>query len=72
MGWTRFEQEGEHVGHASYTIYKAEQNCIIVLKGGSGVVEEIEHGKIDQWLDDCVEMVYCVLGEKISETAHAR
>lgn len=43
LGCTCFKEDGQGVPNSSHTVYKAEQNNIIVLKRRSWGSEEIEH-----------------------------
>ena len=67
---TRLEEDGQCICNTSHTIYKADQNDIVIEKRRSGVSEEVEHGEINQWLDKCIETVYCIFGKKTSQATH--
>lgn len=64
------EEDSQCISNTSHAIHKADQNDIVIEKRGSRVSEEVEHGEINQWLDKCVETVYCIFSKETSETTH--
>ena len=68
----RLEKDGEGVSNAGDAVDKCDEDNVVLPDGRSGVVEEVEHGEVDDGLDDGVEVVDGVLGHEISQRAHPR
>lgn len=66
------KKDGHCVGYTSYTVNKAQQDNIIICEGRSWVCERIEHREIQNRLNQCIKMVNCILGKKVSQAADAR
>ena len=64
------EEDGEGVAHAGDAVDEREEDDVVLPDGGPGVVEEVEHGEVDDGLDDGVEVVYGVLGHEVGQGAH--
>ena len=64
------EEDGEGVADAGDTVDEREEDDVVLPDGGPGVVEEVEHGEVDDGLDDGVEVVYGVLGHEVGQGAH--
>ena len=68
----RLEEDGEGVADARDAVDDRNQDDIVLPDGRPWVVEEVEHGEVDDGLHDGVEMVDGVLGHEISQGAHPR
>lgn len=72
LGGALLEEDSQRICDTSHAIYEADQNNIVIEKCGPRVSEEIEHGEINQWLDKCIETVYCIFGKETSRATHPR
>lgn len=64
------EEDGKGVADAGDAIDQREEDDIVLPDRRPGVVEKVEHGEVDDGLDDGVEVIYGVLGHEVGQGAH--
>jgi hypothetical protein len=67
---TWLEEDCEGVSDAGDAVDEREEDDVVLPDGGPRVVEEVEHGEVDDGLHHRVEVVDAVLGQEVGQRAH--
>jgi len=67
---TWLEEDGEGVADASDAVDECKEDNVVLPDGRPWVVEEVEHGEVDNGLNNGVEVIYGVLGHEVGQGAH--
>lgn len=67
---TWLEENGEGVADASDAVDERKEDDVVLPDGRPWIVEEVEHGEVDDGLNNGVEVIYGVLGQEVGQGAH--